>query len=103
MSEPSYWLTSAIFLSVVAFAVLVACWWIHGERGPRTLTREIGGWLLILGGVRAWWDLAQGTSLLLLGALLWWRAGRINRPRPLDDTAVMGRSAVGADDDDDDG
>ena len=96
-----YWLSTAIVWLGTALLVLIVCWWVHGERNVRRLTREVGGWLAILGGLRCWWDLAQGAGLIVFGALLWRLAGRFSA-RHLDDTPVMGRSAAGSGDADDD-
>ena len=101
MSEPGYWLATVVLWLLAALLVLVACWWVHGSGNRRRLTREVGGWLAIVGLARLWWDLVQGLGLLVVGAALWRLADRF-RQRHLDDLPVMGKSAVGGGDEDDD-
>ena len=98
--EAGYWLVTAVFWLVAATGVLACCWWVHGGENRRRLTREVGGWLAILGLARLWWELVQGVGLLVVGALLWRLADRFRRH--LDDLPVMGRSAAGGGDADDD-
>jgi hypothetical protein len=99
--DAGYWLITAVIWLLTAIVVLICCWWVHGNGSRRRLTREVGGWLAIVGLVRCWWDLAQGLGLLTFGVVLWHMADRF-RQRHLDDLPVMGRSAAGGDDADDD-